>query len=878
VADVLAHLAQPAAAGHFDELRAFTPSAAEKPASLAPHWSSFFNALGNAGLGELDRKGRELDRQVRDNGITYNVYADESSDQRPWSLGLLPVVLSQEDWAQIEAGILQRADLCERIMADIYGPQRLLKEAFIPPALVHGHPGYLRPMHGVVSTLGSPFFQIVAFDLARSPSGDWAVVSQRTQAPSGLGYMLENRQLISRHFASTFSALNVSPLADAYRALVYGLKASVAASGDAHVALLTPGPYNETYFEHAYLARALGLTLVEGSDLTVRDERLFLRTLKGLEPVEVLLKRLDDPFLDPLELRSDSTLGVPGLIQAIRAGNVRVANMPGSGFLESPALLGFLPAMCEALLGEPLRLPAMDTWWCGERAACVDVMEKLSGMVIKPSYPTSALHSRFDTTLGYRLNEEAQAAVRRRIAADPDGFTLQSYVPLSQIPVWQPSETAGTLSIVSRSFMLRVFAIRGADHAWRVIPGGLARVAGAFEPDIASMQRGGASADVWVCGQANAADREPISLHGHPDGSGAPQPAVNFKHSVTSRSGENLFWFGRYTERSENTVRLARLCLEAINGERTVSRVFWDWMQSLMSDNGMIPGSDSVKGTAAAESAHRMGLHEPSRQRVFERTVISYLDSSESVTSVGFNLRSMQRSASVVRERLSAEQWTIANRCVDEFSRDMALAAGPNDYSSVQALQALSNASSALAAISGAQLDRMTHDEGWQLLSLGRHIERLGFLSEALVFALNFGAMRHLPEDDAGFTGLLALFDSTITFRYQYQQRRDLQALLQLLVLDHTNPRALAWVVSSLRHRWQTMVDATAMEMGELPELTEATQLLDARRILALAEAKDHAALAQLFMAMRNAAWQMSDRVSALYFVHSHLAETSIGA
>ncbi len=323
----------------------------------------------------------------------------------------------------------------DRVMADVYGPQQLLAEGLLPPALVRGHPGYLRALHGVKPP-GDTWLHIAAFDLARGPDGNWWVVSQRTQAPSGLGYLLENRLAITRQFPQAFEALHVQRLAATYSALMDGLQRMCPAGVPPHIALLTPGPYNETYFEHAYLARYLGVTLVEGSDLTVRDQRLYLKTLQGLRPVHGLIKRLDDQFLDPLELRPDSTLGVPGLLQAIRAGNVLVANMPGSAFLESPALLGFLPGLARHLLGEKLLLPSLPTWWCGERAALEAVLPQLGDCFIKPTYPGIDGRASFDAVLGRQLGRRELDEWAGRIVREGEAHTVQSYLPLSQMPTW----------------------------------------------------------------------------------------------------------------------------------------------------------------------------------------------------------------------------------------------------------------------------------------------------------------------------------------------------------------------------------------------------------------------------------------------------------
>ncbi|MDZ4361725.1 MAG: circularly permuted type 2 ATP-grasp protein, partial [Variovorax sp.] len=424
--------------------------------TLAPTWAGFFEHIGADGFADLNRRSENLQRQIRDNGVTYNVYADASAGlQRPWALDLFPQIIGPQDWAQIETGVLQRTRLLNAMMADLYGERELLKRALLPAALVQGHPGYLRAMQGVRPP-GDTWLHIVGFDLAHGPDGRWWVVGQRTQAPSGLGYLLENRIAIARQFPKAFAGMKVQRLAASYRALMDGIKRMAPEGENARIALLTPGPYNETYFEHAYLARYLGLTLVEGNDLTVRDQRLYLKTLSGLEPVHALIKRLDDEWLDPLELRSDSRLGVPGLLQVLRAGNLLLANAPGSAPLESSALLGFLPAISRHLLGEELALPSLATWWCGEDAALREVLPLLKDSVIKPTYPRSGL----DTVMGQSLGERELDEWSGRMARHPDIYTVQSWLPLSQTPTWSGER------LIPRSAMLRVFAMANGPKSW----------------------------------------------------------------------------------------------------------------------------------------------------------------------------------------------------------------------------------------------------------------------------------------------------------------------------------------------------------------------------------------------------------------------------
>ncbi len=867
------------AGGHFDELRnrtvALGADSLTEPGPLSPTWQQFFKLLGDQGAADLNQRAAGLARQIRDNGITYNVYADENGPQRPWSLDLFPLIIGADSWQRIEAGVLQRMRLLERVMADVYGPQQLLAEGLLPPALVQGHPGYLRAMHGA-RPAGGNFLHIAAFDLARGPDGNWWVVSQRCQAPSGLGYLLENRLAISSRFPQAFQAMKVQRLAGTYRALMDSLKLMSPAGQESHLALLTPGPYNETYFEHVYLARYLGLTLVEGNDLIVRDEHLFLKTLKGLVPVHGLLKRVDDQFLDPLELRPDSTLGVPGLLQAVRAGNVLVANAPGSAFLESPALLGFLPALSRHLLDEELLLPALPTWWCGERSAMEEAMPRLHECAIKPTYPATAGHTSFDAVLGQSLTPRELDEWTGRIVRQADEHTLQAYLPLSQMPIWRTGspDTAPASTnqgaVALRSVMLRVFAVSDGAQAWKMLPGGLARLVSAAE-EIASMQRGGSSADVWA--QTDGEVDKTTLLK--------PRltPATVAQHTwlVTSRAAENLYWMGRYAERSENAARLARLTLECLGGEDQSSTPLLEWLSQMAVDNTLV-----LPTVPSAVHA----------RRIFERSLISSLGSSDGATSVGYCLRALRLAGANVRDRLSQEHWRMIIRAEDDLFRNCADIAEGGDYSAPEALRVLKATSDHLAAITGAQTDRMTRDDGWRLLSVGRHLERLGFLSKALARAFETGSVHTV----GGFEALVSLFDSTITFHAQYQQSRDVAALIALLVLNKDNPRSLAWVAQTLRGRLaklggggQDQLTSLALRVPDpgaasLASLCETFEPIPPPAHEAGAgEYQDPApgyyfALNEMLIQCTGAAANVSEEISATYFTHSGQSNQRLGA
>ena len=875
--------APPASEATARETPATTETAQAAPDISGP-WQTFIDPLAAKSAAEsaaansplrldLNTRMAHLQRQVRDNGITYNVYAAADQPQRPWSLDLFPLMLGHADWQQIEAGVLQRMQLLERIMADAYGPQNLVLSGQLPAALVQGHPAYLPAMRGV-PPVGGLYLSLAAFDLARGPDGCWWLLSQRTQAPSGLGYLLENRLIVSRLFPQAFEAFPVQRLAETYRNLIDGIKARSPAGASAHVALLTPGPYNETYFEHAYLARYLGLSLVQGNDLTVREEKLYLKTLQGLQPVHGLLKRVDDDWLDPLEMRADSTLGVPGLLQAVRSGNLLVANTPGSGFLESNALLGFMPALARDLLGQALQLPAIPSWWCGEAAALHDVLPRIQSCVIKPTYPDHSNRHSFEPVLGHTLTRRQQDEWAGRILRDPDAHTLQSWLPLSHQPTWQTG-AHGDSGIQSRPVVLRVFAVANAQGGWQVLPGGLARLG--TREGIASMQRGGSSADVWV--QSPPAAVPPIAQA--PTATAGPSDVASPQRQrlVTSRAAENLFWMGRYTERTENTLRLVRLSLEILGSENQHLPCLLHFITRMATRHGLVRA-----GVPSASQAHR----------VFERSLMAGLWDKEMATSVGFNLRAVRLAAASVRERLSPEHWRLLEQAESRFfqpAQDNAIQANL-DTVAVQRL--LADTSQMLAALTGAQTDRMSRDDGWRLLSIGRHIERLAFLSSALSEAVQLG----LIAEQAGFDAVLDLFDSTISFHAQYQQSRTPQALVDLLVTHPDNPRSLGWVAHTLRSRLRRMGHladgATTTLADQVPHLVELTPealwpsqasvgaglgALVSQHLNGPGTAPDnplplHAMLAHC----QSAAHEVSDQLCGLFFTHSGEARYSVGA
>src|ERR1700676_5279962 len=537
------------------------------PGVLRPHWDVFINSLSALGEEEIARRWETARQRIRENGVTYNVYGDPLGMDRQWNLDALPLIIPPSEWTQIEEGLIQRARLLNFILADLYGPQRLLHGGLIPPALVFANTRFWRPYHGV-SVAGNMYLHLLAVDLARGPDGDWWVISDRTQAPSGAGYSLENRIVMAQSFPDLFREFRVKRLASFFRSFRETLlRLSPVARDNPRVVLLTPGPFNETYFEHSYLARYLGFTLVQGGDLTVRDSRVFLKTLAGLRQVDVILRRLDDSFCDPIELRSDSYLGVAGLVEAVRAGSVTVANALGSGLIETSAFMPFLPGLCRRMLGEGLKLPTVATWWCGQPKALRYVLDNLDCLVVKPAFPSKGMEPVF----GGKLSAEERSRLVERINESPHEFAGQELLNLSTVPVW--SEERG---LTPRRVVLRVYMAASGD-SWVVMPGGLARVSSSLGTPVVSMQRGGGSKDTWVLSDGPV---DTSTLQRRRD------LPVDLNRGETidlpSRAADHMFWLGRYAERSEHLARILRCILIRLTGESgTPESEEWESLSNL---------------------------------------------------------------------------------------------------------------------------------------------------------------------------------------------------------------------------------------------------------------------------------------------------------
>ncbi|MGC3982331.1 MAG: circularly permuted type 2 ATP-grasp protein [Steroidobacteraceae bacterium] len=720
-----------ARARRYDELR-------DAEGQVREHWRPLVDHLANEGV-EAAAHGVQLARSlIAENGVTYNVYADPKGADRPWVLDPLPVVLTAAEWQDIERGVQQRAQLFDALLADLYGPQRMMAEGIIPPELAFGHPNYLWPCRGI-KPVGGHWLSLYAVDLARAPDGRWWVLGDRTQAPSGAGYALENRQIIARVFPELIRESGVCNVQPFFMALREQLLGAFPDEESPLAVVLTPGSLNETYFEHAYLARQLGLQLVQGHDLTVRDDTVYLKTLVGLRRVHAILRRLDDDFCDPLELRSDSALGVPGLLKAVRAQRVMLVNPLGSGVLESPAWLGFMPSVADWLLGEKLQLPSVATWWCGERPALEYVFKHIDQLVIKPAFP----NQRSELIFGHELEPQQREELFERMRKRPQAFVAQERFGLSQVPVWHHREP---LRLTARAVSIRVYAV-ATKQGYRVLPGGLARIAGETSTKVISNQHGGGSKDVWVL-SANHVDvvEEDRRL----------LPRMSVKQvEVPSSLGESLFWMGRYKERCENKIRLVRAALSA-RSDRSV------WYSALLACRQF--------GLFTEKVELRSTLFDPTR-----------------FSSLAADSNRLHWCATQVRGRLSVEHW----RTISLLRRQIQEAA----HAKGDVRETLDWLLLTLAALSGFSMDDLTQDDGWRLMLLGRRLERLQFLSELLSGKLQSG----VPLTQGELEWLLDVNGCTIAYRSRYLTSPRLGLVLDLLLREPANPRSVSYQRRAIR-------------------------------------------------------------------------------
>ena len=774
-------------------------------------WSRYFDAFAGLAPDEIERRFRTADRHLRDAGVTYRAPGDAA--ERGWPLSHVPLLIDDAEWQQIAAGIAQRATLHEHLLQDLYGDGRLIADGAVPAAAIAGSPEYLRAVAGVKPP-GGRYLHLYAADIGRGPDGRWWVLGDRTQAPSGAGYALENRLVLSRAFTDLYKSMNVERVAPFFEAFRDSLRAS-ADRDEPRIGVLTPGPFSETYFEHATLARYLGFLLVEGDDLAVSGDRVHIRTVAGLKRLDVLLRRVDSNSLDPLELDASSQLGVPGLIDVLRKNGVVVANMPGAGVIEARSLLGFLPSLSRRLLGEDLMMPHIATWWCGQRSAREEVLARLDDFVIEGAYgPTVPGFPNSGAVLPAELPPTVRDRLRDAIAARGIDYVAQEQVRLSTTPVWDNGKLA------PRPFVLRVFAA-ATEQGWTIMPGGFCRIAERLDSRAVSMGEGARAADVWVMSDRAVSHASLL-------------PAVDnvrirrITGLLPSRAADNLFWLGRYLERAEATLRLVR----SLNA----------------------PQRDPGKGPLhlAIERIQRLliswGATSLGARAQTTKIAADALQSEEEFGSALSLIRAAQRNASSLRERLSPDAWQVITQTANRLARP-----AEDEEAAIRLAEITLQE---LASFSGLSQENMNRAVGWRFLRMGRRIERAVNTAR---FARQFAYDEATAED---LDLLLTLVDCQITYRSRYLVAPLLAPVRDLAVLDPYNPRSVMFQVEELNE-----------QIASLPSLNEGGLIERPQRLAValratLTTAEASALDARWLFALEQDLLSLADAIGAQYFPH----------
>ncbi|GLK68815.1 circularly permuted type 2 ATP-grasp protein [Hansschlegelia plantiphila] len=704
---------------------------------VRPHYSQLVASLAAMSDAERGRRFSSAAQYLREAGVYYRVYggSERGEQTRSWPLAHPPLIIERSEWAALAAGLIQRAGFLEKLVADLYGERRLIRDGVLPPAILGRNPEFLRPLAGQASD-GRPLIRFIAVDLGRGPDGRWWVLGDRTQAPSGAGFALENRVATSRAFPELIRDLKVQRLAGFFKQFRETLLSLDDGKG-LRVGLLTPGPANETYFEHAYLARYLGLLLLEGGDLAVHGSSVVVRTVDGAKPIRVLWRRLDADFADPLELHPRSRIGTPGLVRAIREGGVDMVNALGSGILETRALLAFQPALAKALLGEDLTLPTVATWWCGQEAERAYVSANRHRLSLARAFPQTVAGEERRRPLDLGIRRAEPGGLLDDLDRDAWDVVGQEIVGLSTAPVYVDGK------FEPRPVTMRVYLARHAD-GWSVMPGGFARVSSSTDPLAVAMQSGGHSVDVWVT--SDRQERQ-VSLLTR---SGDASFSRRLPSAPPARAADNLYWLGRYVERAEAATRLVRLhAARLAEGER--KGALEGHVVDLLDDLGV----DAKKGGLAA------GLLGRAR--------------------TAFN------TASRIRDRFSPDGWRSLGEVVDLIERHLA-EPEPGDLVALA-----SEVLTRLSGFTGLVHENMYQFTGWRFLQAGRLIER-GQVTAGVAAALSG---KETPE--GGLEALLEFCDSRVTYRRRYSVDLSRETVIDLIALDPLNPRSIAFQVNSFR-------------------------------------------------------------------------------
>ncbi len=740
-------------------------------ANFHAYWQTFFDSLGQLGNEEMISRSHDITRFLKENGVMYNVYGDPSGLHRPWNLDAVPYFVNKEDWTKVESGLMQRAELFNLILKDIYGEQRLIKNGVIPMEIIYGHRGFLRECCNI-KQLNKHLLTIYSADMAQSKDGKIWILNDRTQAPSGFGYALENRMAMARIVPELFSGLKVRRLSPFFNALRNALSAMAPhQQGQPRIVILTPGPSNETYFEHSFLSSHLGFTLVQGDDLMMKDNFVWLKTLGGLEKVDVIMRRVDDIYCDPLELKEDSQLGIPGLLQAVRSGNVRIANPLGSSVTENPGLNPFLPAITNYFFSEDLKLPTIASWWCGQEAALKYVLNNLSALVIKKIYRDSSTRTSVDATI---LDSKKLIELKEQIKAQPHLYVGQEKVDFGISPAW----VKGKLKPCTALF--RSFAVSN-NESYTIMHGGLTRTSTDKNNMVISNQLGGFSKDTWVLSDDDNStlqinkEQDFVYIHGD-----------NYKSGILpSRTAENLFWVGRYAERVLGNARFIRTVMQYVE---EANNAFIDDDQKL---------KECLLSSLTKYTHTYPGFEDANNKEKIKypwEELESILFDTNRAGSLGYNINCFTKALYAVTDHWSTDTWRVLREMEETWQQ----ASSSRHTGHYKMLNVVDNIITLMMAFISLNRESISRDQGWALLDAGRKIEQ----SLSLISMLRSALLK--KQDDAIEYILQEVIlnsnECMMNYRFKYRAPLQLPLILELMLLDPNNPRSLVYQVERLKN------------------------------------------------------------------------------
>jgi uncharacterized circularly permuted ATP-grasp superfamily protein/uncharacterized alpha-E superfamily protein len=821
-----------------------------KDGNLRPHWETFFTSFAQTGEEEMQNRNNDISRLLKENGVTYNIYGDSAGMNRPWKLDIIPFLIGREEWKTIETGLIQRAELLDLILKDIYGERKLIRDGLLPMDLVYNHAGFLRQCSGI-KVNGKHSLILYSADMARSPDGKIWIVNERTQAPSGSGYALENRIAMTRILPELFSGLKVRQLSSYFNALRNALNEMAPhQKQNPRIVVLTPGPGNETYFEHSYLSSHLGFTLVEGYDLMVKDNYVWLKTLGGLEKVDVIVRRVDDVYCDPLELRGDSQLGVPGLLQVIRSGNVSVANPLGSSILESPGLMPFLQNISRYFFKKDLILPTIASWWCGQSRELKYVLEHIPSLVIKEIHRNFAGSSSTD---GSMLSTRQISELKQQIQAHPYLYVGQEKVRFSSTPSYINGK------IEPRNTLFRSFLVSNKD-SYTAMAGGLSRTSAEAGNFIISNQLGGFSKDAWII---SPEPEEPkLKVHTEFDFIEIPTPSG----ILPSHTAENLFWVGRYTERLLGNARFLRTVIQFITeGNRQESGNIQETERSLL--QALTQYSFTYPGFIGKQAREK--FKDPWDE------LKDVLFNHKRQGGLSYNFTLFNNAVFAVRDHWSTDTWRVLRGMEEQWQ---AAVLSPQ-HGHLKKLNALNSLITSIVAFMGLNRESILREQGWVMLDTGRKMEQ----SQLMVSLLRSTLVNKHNEQIEYFLQecVLVTSESLVNYRYKYRASIQLSLVLDLMLLDPSNPRSLVYQVERLKTYLENL--PKSIEDPVLPEqerlIGEAYTLLKSaeRDQLALPDDKETAYLQlDIFLSkLYTLLCGITEVISNTYFKHAQ-AQTQL--